>query len=431
MTKSPKESNYSDKEVIDALIGWIEKCASFLKKPNYEVQYNEFVSFCSKDNENIEFHLFQSRIKQLGGFSNIRDSAFLPKIPKEKLITSATAKSNRALAKKNTLGEVYLNTFEKVCKKVFDKPIVIVKPEYKKTKNVNRHLHLLISDTHFGANLYSEEGNQRYIDVEPSRRLAQVALQAIEYKKQYRKETKLFVNLNGDILNGVIHDPTSSQRMAVQKAMALHLLIQFLGNLSAHFPEIEVNCSSGNHDRYPDKNPERVVAERWDSHATDVYFALKIACQVANLSNVKINVTKAPWITYKSFDANYFGTHGDSIIKISNPGSAINVKSLENQVNKLNASLKDNNEYKVVFLGHVHTGMVLRLSNGVTLVTNPALIPPDPYANSVGIFEAQSGQLLWESVEGHPFGDSRFLVVDEDTDKDASLDKIIKPFVGF
>jgi hypothetical protein len=38
---------------------------------------------------------------------------------------------------------------------------------------------------------------------------------------------------------------------------------------------------------------------------------------------------------------------------------------------------------------------------------------------------------VWESTERYVAGDYRELTVDTDTDKDDSLDSIIKPFVAF
>ena len=93
--------------------------------------------------------------------------------------------------------------------------------------------------------------------------------------------------------------------------------------------------------------------------------------------------------------------------------------------------MPDKEEYKVFICGHVHTGAVVHLNNGSTLITNGALLPSDQYAGSIGIFETKCGQWLFETVDGYPVGDSRFLQVDSTTDKDASLDSIIQPFKGF
>lgn len=418
----------SKSEEIKIILDWIKECADYLGIHPYQVQYNQLQKYASENDETID-NAYAARIKALGGFTNIRDAAFRPVLETKSLETKVLAKDNRALAKADAVERIYLDRFKEICKEIFKKPLIIGKVAAPRAKSIERNLHLCISDTHFGAVLKPQEGLTKFDIEEPARRLAKLAIETAEYKPQYRKCTKLFVNLNGDIIQGNIHDAFAAKRMAEQKAMALWMFRQFLAYLSTQYSSIEVNCTTGNHDRYADKNPDRVVAEKWDSHATDIYYALKIA--LMEFKNIKINIPLTPWADYKSFGVNYRTTHGDNVFKIGNPGSSINVKNLENEVNKLNATRDDLNKIKVVILGHVHTGLHIRLKNGVAVITNPPLIPADSYANSIGIYEAPTGQWLIESVQGYPVGDSRLLMVDETVDKDTSLDKIVQPWPGF
>jgi len=55
-------------------------------------------------------------------------------------------------------------------------------------------------------------------------------------------------------------------------------------------------------------------------------------------------------------------------------------------------------KYALVAVGHVHVPSVIRLPS-TTLLTNGCLIPPDPYAVSIGIHQNTRVQQLWESVE--------------------------------
>jgi hypothetical protein len=70
------------------------------------------------------------------------------------------------------------------------------------------------------------------------------------------------------------------------------------------------------------------------------------------------------------------------------------------------------------------------LPGGTIVITNGCLLPPDAYAESIGIFDTACGQWMFESVAGHMVGDARFITVGEHNDKDASLDDIIAPFQG-
>lgn len=427
----------TNKQVIELVKNNIEVVAFAFGIPQSEVTYGQFMKYNGEGEDGdgelvLPTNLIEKQcmIKRAGGFKNIKETYFPPEISEESIEFASSAKINRAEAKVKAVEGVFLSRFEEVCQKIFAKPVVVTPGRIVKPKgDAERHFHLLISDLHIGAHLKPEEGNLSYNVIEPSRRMASIAQQTAQYKPQYRGNTKLWINLVGDIIHGRIHEAGSAQRLAEQKALSLWILVHFVTYLSSHFNDIEINCVSGNHDRFVDKNPERVASEKWDSHATDIYFALKMA--VRNIKNVKINIPKTPWIIYNSLGNNLFGTHADNIIKISNPSSTVNVKFLENQVNKINASLNSEDKHGVIFLAHVHKGMILRLDNGVTIISNPALIPPDPYANSIGTLEGVTGQYIFESVKGHPFGDSRFLEVNQKTDKDASLDTIIKPFLGF
>jgi len=114
-----------------------------------------------------------------------------------------------------------------------------------------------------------------------------------------------------------------------------------------------------------------------------------------------------------------------------NPGTAIPVKSLENQTNRINASLGTKQAFKAFIVGHVHVGSMTHLNNGAVMLTNGALCPANPFAVSIGIPESNCGQWLFETVKGYAVGDARFLQVGMDTDADESLEKIIAPWSGF
>jgi hypothetical protein len=63
------------------------------------------------------------------------------------------------------------------------------------------------------------------------------------------------------------------------------------------------------------------------------------------------------------------------------------------------------------------------------LGVNGCLSGLDPYAVSIGIFDSNPTQQIFEVTEKHAVGDVRFIQV-KSADKDAALDKIIKPFKG-
>lgn len=311
---------------------------------------------------------------------------------------------------------------------VFNGKIKPVKP-YKGKKNTDRILSLVLSDLHIGSDIKSvETGIADFGTKEEARRLAALTQQVIEYKPQYRDTTELDVLLLGDIIQGRLHDPADGAPIAEQTCRAIHLLTQVLSHLAANFKKVRVRCISGNHDRSTARHHNRAVNQKWDSYHTIIAYALKSALSAQK--NVEFYIPKTPYGVYEVFGQKILFTHGDTVLKPGFPSSSIQIKNLEGQINKINASLHDKEEYKVCIVGHVHTASQTFLNNGTVMITNGALVEPDEFSVSIGIMESQNGQMLFESVPGFAVGDTRFIRVGRTHDKDASLDSIIKPWEG-
>jgi len=307
---------------------------------------------------------------------------------------------------------------------------VKVTPYKPKTKGkTQRVLNLLWSDLHFHALLDPRELPLAYGPVEEARRLAELCVQAANYKRDHRDETELAVNLAGDIIQNHLHDQRDGAPLADQWSAALFLLTQAIAFLATEFKKVTVRCVPGNHGRDTARHRERATNQKWDSLENTLYYALQTA--FANQPNVEFEIPYTPHAIYNVFGKNILVTHGDTFFKPGNPGSSIDVSSIKNQINKFNAGRHDKDKVSVFAVGHVHTGAMVRLPDGVVFISNSALIPTDSYAQSIGIYDTSCGQQMWESTPGHVVGDSRYIEVDESVDKNASLDKIIKPFTGF
>lgn len=339
-----------------------------------------------------------------------------------KLHSNKTKKSNEQL----TASVSTLDYIAQFAENFFVDKVKPVKP-YKSKKQSKRAINIVFSDIHIGADVRSEEtGVENYGKIEESRRLAAVVREVIDYKPQYRDETELNVLLIGDLIQNQLHDLRDGAPLAEQIIRAIHLLTQAMMQFSANFKKVNVYCSSGNHGRSSARHKTRAVNQKWDSHETVIAYALKTALR--QQKNVTFHIPKTPYGTYEVFGDQILYTHGDNFINPGFPGSSIQTKSLETQLNKINASLPDNKEFKACVVGHVHTASQTYLGNGCVMITNGALISPDEYAVSIGIVEAQTGQMLFESYPGYAVGDTRFIRVGAKEDKDASLDLIIKPF---
>lgn len=416
-----------DAKWVAEVIGWV---AEELKIAPQDVSYRQFISrfkvHC--DDEGHEFDLIyaQGLVKSGGGFKNIKDSFFKPVVTEEAVRVVKTAQSNRKEAKSAAEQNVFISTLT-------ENLVNLVKPvsvsNFKlppKAKFLERTQHLIISDTHWGSDLDPSVGVRKYGVEEESRSLAKICIETAEYKRQYRKETKLIVPILGDVLCGKLHDREYGADLSQQMARAIHLMVEGLLFLCSQYPSVEAYGVGGNHDRITSRHPGRASTGKEDNYAIPLYFAVKKA--LAKIPNFKMSIPLSSNIIYEANGHHYYGTHGDTNFNIPNPNSSLNIKNIENSVNKLNA-YENGPRYKVVVVGHHHSGMILHLANGVTLIVNPPLTPVDQYAASINIDpDGPSGQWLFESVDGHAVGDSRFLEVNESDRCDASLNKIIPVF---
>lgn len=298
-----------------------------------------------------------------------------------------------------------------------------------KAKKVDRAVNVILSDLHIGSDVKKEEtGGLDFGKKEESRRLARITKEILDYKPQYRDCTKLNVYLLGDLVQMNLHDPRDGAPAAEQVARAIYLISQSLSHFTESFPEVTVYCATGNHGRLQSRHKTRAVNQKWDSIETIIYYALK---QIfAKQKSIKFVIPKTPFVTVDVFGSKFFLTHGDTVFKPGYPGQSIKIGHLENQINKINATLPDSQEYAVFAVGHVHTASMTHLSNGAVMITNGAMVPSDEFAVSIGLLENVCGQYLFESVKGFPVGDSRFIKVSEKDDKDKSLDRIITPWKG-
>jgi hypothetical protein len=403
----------------------LEWSAKQYKKDPCDLTWNEMQKAVSNSDFNVDLQDLASRV---GGFRKAKDALAGVKISQDSIAINSLAKDNKKKAKEDAELIFKMKDLEKTIVETFD-PIRLNIKKINKTSKTNkqRALSLFLSDLHFGSDNEETTGVKQYGRIEEARSLAKVIEETCNYKPQYRKYTKLNLNILGDVIQGKLHSVEDAAALSEQCCRAIHLLTQAIVLLANSFPEVDVNFADGNHDRIKTRHPERATSNKWDSYSHIIYFAISNALK--GCKNVKFNLTKKPFIEYSVFEKNIYCTHGDTVLKTGYPGNTIQVKQLENEINKLNAKI-EGKKYSMVVVGHVHVGSIVHLSNGVALVTNGALTPPDQFSASLGTDpSAPSGQWLIESVPGYVCGDSRFITVLEKDRKDSRLDKIISPYV--
>lgn len=336
-----------------------------------------------------------------------------------------------ATSERKTIAQVaktvaFLGPFEDLLKDL--QKVRFEVPRYKgngKKKAVKRHLNVMWSDHHYGADLDPRCNNIPFGVVEESRRMAALCKQIADYKRHYRDETTLNIHIIGDMIQGKLHDSESAAKLTDQVSRAVWCLVNGLFFLSGQFPEVIVRTAVGNHGRDIRRHPDRATNDKYDSIEFQIYNTIKAVLE-SNCPNVTVETETMPYYVYEQFGMKGLMTHGDTVFNPGYPNRLIDTSKLEMQINKFNVNRAS--DHIVLFgFGHVHTAMDVDLGN-VIAITNGCMIPTDEYALSIGIFNTPCKQQMWETVEGFMFGDHRKMTISVKDDKDESLDAIIKPW---
>lgn len=426
----------SAKERAEHIADVISQCATQIGCEPCDVEWWTFREFVGAAFGQNNAGIVRRDVTRLGGYYAIRDAHF-PKLGTDQAITNMRVREhanvNRRLGQFAASEAFQFQQIEAFAERVFKgrvKPVGFARKAPSKGSEFRRELVVVISDTHFGSDIKaSATGAVDYGKKQEARRMAAVVRQVVTYKPEYRHETALRVVLLGDLMHGCLHDIRDGAVMAEQKDRAMHLLIQAIAQFAAGFRKVTVECVTGNHGRDQLRHQKRATTDKWDSHEMTVYTAVRRACSA--LKNVAWHIPLSAFGTFTIFGKHYFITHGDTVINVGNPGSSINVKELERQVNRLNSTLGDKDKYAVVLVGHAHQFADVFLNNGVSVIVNGPFTSVDEYAVSIGIFESVSSQTMFEAVKGYPVGDLRRIVLDRKVDEDASLDEIVTAWSGF
>jgi hypothetical protein len=369
------------------------------------------------------------QMRKVGGFNAIKKLFYEADLPKDR----ATVGEVKDLRKKFMKSERELDSREMFVARLNESisqmaPIKVAPYKPKNAyKPVKRVVNLLLSDLHFGSDLEREETGTKWGKVEEARCFARIVKNVCAYKTHYRPETKLVASIIGDIIENELHDTSTAAPIHEQACRAIHLLTQGIAQFSANFREVEINFAVGNHGRDKAIHFGRATSMKWNAIETTIYYAVKNACK--HMKNVKFFQPLTPWAVYEACGHKVYVTHGDTNLNVGNPGNTISIRSLETQINRLNSSLKDDEKYAIFAIGHVHLALSTQLPNGAFLIMNGPLVPPNSFAQTLGIMKSPQNQVMWESTPDFAVGDQRFINA-AGAESDASLDKIITPFIG-
>lgn len=416
------------KEIIKLFIKSMKQIAKELDKDPSEVTPSQFWSTDSLD-------LPEWEIRRVGGFKNLQ-SLYFPKTEENivvkktgALLKERVTKVQNELGTRRLIAEELTQNLKDIVNEIDFKIHKPLPKSKKSTKDAERTIVAHLSDTHYGCNIDRSElgGLNEYNWTIAARRSALFFQQIVNYKPQYRDKTEVVLLVNGDIIAGMIHNQEwFVDLLTTQFAGTLSILTQGISYLAQNFKQVRVVMTPGNHGRSMHKaDSGRGTTHKWDSYETQIFIAVREVLK-AKCPNVQVDIPDSPFAIFKAQGHTYFVTHSDTVINVGNPGAALNMKSINNQINKLNASeLGGDAKFDAVICGHIHTPTLQLMESGCMLVLNGCLSGLDPYALSIGIFDSNPTQQLFEATDKHAVGDVRFIQVKE-ADKDTSLDKVIE-----
>lgn len=409
----------------------VEQVAEQLGKPAAEVSKTEYFSA-----EKIDL-VSEWDIRKLGGYNRLMTMYYPPEVNSASVVASRLVRNHRNKLDARYGRELFFKEeFLSVLKEsLAANPIHIhkmVKPVKKSGTKMTRSLVVHFSDTHYGCNIETNEVNKlnEFNWTIAARRSAFLIDQAVTYKPHYRENTELVILINGDIIAGVIHDQEwAVDLLTTQFAGAIDILSQAISYGAQHFSTVRVICTPGNHGRAMHKTAkDRATTHKWDSYENMVYIALREIFKPN--SRVKFEIPECPYAIAEIQGHKFMITHGDTVINVGNPGKNLNMKSINEQINRANSQLIPGNEnFAAIVVGHVHVSTVQETDSGTMLLINGTLSGLDAYAHSLGIYSRNATQTIFEVVPGHAVGDIRMIRL-KDADKMDKLDEIIKPFKG-
>lgn len=330
----------------------------------------------------------------------------------------------RSVALAQAAEAMSLQAFQQIARQFFADKITATGFGTKKpSKPAKRTVCLLLSDLHLGSELSSLDEPMPFGAVQEARRLEYILRQTVDYKPQYRTNTKLKLLINGDVIEGqLMHQIGAGAPLAEQKAIFWSYFRRFIAELSRAFPQVDIHFQPGNHGRDKVRHPGRATWRKWDGHEWEMYFALAQMC--SGLANVTCDLPFRAVSLIDLHGQNLLLTHADTEIKLGHPDGA--AKANAREFDRCNATEMFGGTFTAVALGHFHSGRAIY--GDVIQLWNGALVPPNGHARASGYIGEAMGQFLWEAVPGFPVGDVRFIKVGAAQDNDSNLGKIIKPF---
>lgn len=291
----------------------------------------------------------------------------------------------------------------------------LTKPKINWKKPTAREIVVHISDTHFGQCVNPEEvAGGRYDWEIAARRMGYLCHQVAGYRKEFRKDTTLRLVLNGDLLEGKIHDDDRGvDLMSAQIDGTRQILTSMIDFFRHHFGRIEVIGQTGNHERWPFRGPGRPTAQKFDSATTTVLRGVEQIFRSA--ADVRFHIPLTPFSVWEACGWRFMATHGDDVFAIGNPGKGIQFQALFHKLYAMEVGGDFGGRVNMVMMGHWHNPLLTRIP-GIKpqpyLTVNGCASGRTAYTQTIGAPSASPVQTFWEVTTESPVADFQMCDLD-------------------
>jgi len=182
------------------------------------------------------------------------------------------------------------------------------------------------------------------------------------------KFNKLWINMLGDMVSGLIHDELVEygEATVIEWVFGGALVIaQFLMEMAQLFPEIEVTCVVGNHGRMHRKKRFKKRYVNWDYILYET-----IASYCKDQKNIIFDIPRS-FFTVKNIKGyNCLIVHGDDI----KSWNGIPFYGIDRMARNFNELLrKSGKSFDYIFLGHFHRTGLLDNTNGSIMINSSVI----------------------------------------------------------
>lgn len=237
----------------------------------------------------------------------------------------------------------------------------------------------------------------------------------LDIERSANEIPRLVLLLDGDFISGLIHDElnktNSPSNVMDQTTLVATVMAWAIAQVSAHFEEVHVSCTVGNHGRNQSKIEFKEPYVNWDYICYQIMSLL-----LRDYSNITWDIPKSLWALTRIENLTFFHYHGHG--KIYNSLS-IPYYGIERAVREFREIFQVHDlTFDAMAMGHFHHYFERDLGTG-PIIINPCWKGGDEFA-TLGLRKwSKPAQLMFLVHEDRGYVGSRLIHLDGQTEEDA------------